>query len=118
MVYASACLLLVRFFFTVLPTCHFVSHQLGRLDLSNAVEEASQLILSHTLRQVVHYQVSLCILRLIPAHVIFITVRHLIHVLQVSQLAPKTNHDKHTGGKQNGELRNTLYMFFFFLSVL
>lgn len=72
-------------------TCDFVSDQLGRLHLSDAAEEAPQLVLRHALRQVVHYQVGLGVLPLVPSHVVFITVRHVIHLLQVSQVSGKKN---------------------------
>lgn len=67
-------------------TCHFVADQLGRLHLPDAAEEAPQLVLCHALRQVVNYQVGLGVFTIVPSHVVFIAVRHFIHVLQVSQV--------------------------------
>lgn len=67
-------------------TCHFVANQLGRLHLPDAAEEAPQLVLRHALRQVVNYQVGLGVFPLVPSQVVFVTVRHFIHVLQVSQV--------------------------------
>lgn len=78
-------------------TCNFVSDQLGRFHLSDAAEEAPQLVLRHALRQVVHYQVGLGVLRFLPSHVVLITVRHVVNLLQVSQVRQNTKRDKHKG---------------------
>lgn len=66
---------------TARPTCDFVSDQLCGLHLPDAAEEAPQLLLRHVLRQVVHDQVGLCVFALVPRHVVFITVGHVIHHL-------------------------------------
>lgn len=67
---------------TAWHTCDFVSDQLCGLHLPDAAEEAPQLLLRHVLRQVVHDQVGLCVFGLSPCHVVFITVWHVIHLLQ------------------------------------
>lgn len=66
----------------MVPTLDFVPDQFGGLHLSDAAEEAPQLLLRHALRQVVYDQVGLGILIPIPSHVLFITIRHVKHLLQ------------------------------------
>ena len=54
-------------------TCHFIPDEFGRLHLTDAAEETPQLVLTHVLRQVIHYKVGFCIFVFI-SHVVFITV--------------------------------------------
>lgn len=42
-------------------TCDFVAHQFTRLNFSDTSKQALELLLSHVLRQIVHYQVSFTI---------------------------------------------------------
>lgn len=49
-------------------TCYFVSDELARLDLSDAAEQALELVLGHVLRQVVDDQVGLAVLQATRLH--------------------------------------------------
>lgn len=59
--------------FVIGITCHFIADEFGRLHLADAAEETPQLILGHTLGQVIDDEVGFGIFGLI-FHVVIITI--------------------------------------------